>query len=86
MARMNAMLKPGEKASEAGIFYCYVCSLRGETSTCDMREGQMFLACPRCLERKVAEWDLAWKPDRNRPANRGRRIPRLWPGALGKPV
>ena len=53
MAKLNAMHKPGEKAPETGTFYCYVCSLRGETSTCDMREGQMFLACPHCLERKV---------------------------------
>jgi len=86
MARMNATHKPGEKAPEAGAYYCYVCSTRGESSTCDMQAGQLFLACPRCLERKVAEWDLTWKPERNRPSAKNRRAPRLWPGALAKKV
>ncbi len=86
MGRQNAMHKPGEKAPEAGTYYCYVCSLRGETSTCEMKKGQLFLACPRCLERKVAEWDLVWKPEKNRPDGRNRRAPRLWPGALAKSV
>jgi hypothetical protein len=85
MARTIAMHKPGEKAPEAGAYYCYVCSLRGEASTCDVKAGDMFLACPKCLERKVAEWDLCWKPEKNRPAG-GKRVPRLWPGALAKPV
>jgi hypothetical protein len=86
MARQNAMHKPGEKAPEAGAYYCYICSLRGETSTCEMQPGQFFLACPRCLERKVAEWDLTWKPEKSRPQRRDRRAARLWPGALGKEV
>lgn len=86
MARMNAMHKPGEKAPQAETYYCYVCSLRGESSTCDMREGQLFVACPRCLERKVAEWDLTWKPERNRPGAKNPRAPRPWPGTLAKTV
>jgi hypothetical protein len=86
MARMNAMHKPGEKAPESGTFYCYICSLRGESATCELREGQLFVGCPSCLERNVAEWDLTWKPERNRPLKGRRRVPRLWPGALAKSV
>jgi sarcosine oxidase delta subunit len=51
-----------------------------------MREGQLLVECPRCMERKVAEWDLAWKPERNRPDGKNRRAPRLWRGALAKSV
>ena len=86
MARIVGMHKPGEKAPSAGTYYCYVCSLREETSTCDMQRGQLFLACPKCLERKVAEWDLVWKSADNRPSKRGRLASSLWPGALAKPV
>ncbi len=85
MARMNAMHKPGEKAPEAGTYYCYVCAQRGEESTCEMKEGQLFVACPRCLERKVAEWDLVWKPEKARPRKGRRNVARPWPGALAKP-
>ena len=86
MARVHAMHKPGEKAPEAGVYYCHVCSLRGEDSTCEMKAGQLFPACPRCLERKVAECDLVWKSEKSRPARGDRRAPRLWPGALAKQV
>lgn len=86
MTRKSAMYKPGEKAPETGSYYCYICSLRGESSTCDMQAGQLFLACPRCLERKVAEWDLIWKPARSRPGERRRDVARPWPGTLAKPA
>jgi len=86
MPSSSALQKPGEKAPEAGAYYCFVCSLRDEASSCEMQAGQMFLACPHCLERKVAEWDLAWKPEKNRPVRGRRSAPRPWPGALAKTV
>ena len=78
------MRKPGETAPEAGTYYCYICALRGEESTCEMEAGRMFAECPRCLERKVPEWDLTWKAVQDRPASRG-RVSSPWPGSLGKP-
>ena len=86
MPSISALQKPGEKAPEAGAYYCFVCSLRDEAFSCEMQAGQLFLACPHCLERKVAEWDLAWKPEKNRPVRRRRSAPRQWPGALAKTV
>jgi hypothetical protein len=86
MARNNAMHKPGERAPKAGSYYCYTCSLRGETSTCEAQQEQMFLECPQCLERKVAEWDLVWKPVEDRPGKGSSRTHQPWPGSLAKPV
>ena len=85
MARMNATHKPGEKAPVSGTYYCYICSQRGMESTCEIQEGQVFLACPKCLERKVPEWDMTWKSQTDRPGTRASRIPTLWPGSLAKP-
>jgi len=80
------MHKPGEKAPETGTFYCYVCSLKGIESTCEVKAEEMFVACPRCLERKVAEWDMTWKASADRPDRPGRspRAPSQWPGSLLK--
>ncbi len=86
MARTNAMHKPGERAPETGTYYCYVCSLRGETSTCSVERGGMFVACPRCLERKVPEWDLTWKAEKSRPRKGRTDVAHPWPGSLAKPV
>lgn len=82
----NASHKPGEKAPAGGTFYCYICSLRELESICEMTEGQMFLACPRCLERRVPEWDMTWKSVTDRPGGAGRnsRTPSAWPGSLSK--
>jgi hypothetical protein len=83
MARGTGTYKPGEAAPAAGTYACYVCALRKERSACEMKAGQLFLACPRCLERKVPEWDMLWKPDA--PAgNRARRLPIPWPGSLAR--
>jgi len=86
MARTNLTHQPGEKAPERGKYYCYVCSLRGIESACEMEAGQLFLACPACLERKVAEWDMTWKSEAVRPgkARKGPRVPLQWPGSLSK--
>lgn len=84
MATRNATHKPGEKAPASGTYYCYICSLRGEASTCEMQEGQVFLACPACLERKVPEWDMTWKSVKDRPGARQSRTPTFWPGSLAK--
>lgn len=84
MARTNVTHKPGEKAPRTGTYYCYICSLRGVGSTCEMQEGQLFLACPSCLERKVPEWDMTWKSVENRPAKGRWRVPSFWPGSLVK--
>lgn len=86
MGRTITLFKPGEKAPSAGTFYCCVCSMRDERSTCEMNAGQMFLACPRCLERKVAEWDLAWKSDREKPSRGSRPVATPWPGSLAKRI
>ncbi|MDX1389073.1 MAG: hypothetical protein R3344_07780 [Acidobacteriota bacterium] len=80
MARGHVMHKPGEKAPETGTYYCYVCALRGERSTCDMEAGQLFLQCPKCLELKVPEWDMTWKIDK---VDGGKRRTSHWPGSLG---
>ena len=82
MARGHVMHKPGEKAPEAGRYYCYMCALRRESSTCDMENGQLFLACPDCLERKVPEWDMTWKAEGDRDRKKRRTSP--WPGFLGR--
>ena len=76
------MHKPGEKAPAAGRFYCYICSLTGIEFTCEVKAGEMFLACPRCLERKVAEWDMTWKAL----AKPTPTTPSPWPGSLAKPA
>ena len=81
MARGHAMHKPGEKAPEAGTYYCYMCALHGESSTCEMEQDQLFLACPDCLERKVPEWDMTWKAESGRD-HKSRTSP--WPGFLGR--
>lgn len=86
MGRMNAMHKPGEKVYRAGRYYCYVCSLRGETETCDPREGELFLACPKCLERKVPEWDMVWKQEDLRPGGKRWFQGLPWPGSLSRPA
>jgi hypothetical protein len=82
-SRASSMRKPGETASREGTYYCYVCALRDETSTCEMKGGQMFVECPRCLERKVHEWDMVWKAVEERPGSRARSSS-PWPGFLGK--
>jgi hypothetical protein len=74
------LFKPGERAQLAGTYECYPCRKRGETSTCEMGAGQMFTACPKCLERKVAEWDLVW----TLPAGRAKRRALPWPGSLAR--
>jgi hypothetical protein len=76
------MFKPGEKAQLGGTYECYVCRRRGETSTCEMRAGEMFLACPKCLERKVPEWDLIWV--KGGPAGRSKNRTLPWPGSLAR--
>ncbi len=83
MARKNLTHKPGEKAPVPGQYYCYVCSLREIDSTCHLEGGQVFVQCPKCLERKVPEWDLTWKASRDKPGT-GRRsgTPSPWPGSL----
>lgn len=81
MARANASHKPGEKAPASGEYYCYICSLREIESSCRLEQGEMFLACPRCLERKVAEWDMTWKSVADRPG-RNARAATPWPGSL----
>jgi len=73
------MHKPGEKAPEAGTYSCYICSVRGFESTCEVKAGEMFLACPECLARNVTEWDMTWKATR-----RTSRDPSPWPGSLAK--
>jgi hypothetical protein len=78
------MRKPGETAPEAGAYYCYICALRGETSTCDLKAGEMFVECPKCLERKVPEWDLTWKAEKHRPDSSEARSSLPWPGTLGR--
>ena len=75
----GALFKPGEKAPKAGTYECDLCRRRGETSTCEKRAGQLFLACPKCLERKVAEWDLVW-----REAGGAKRRSLPWPGSLAR--
>jgi hypothetical protein len=80
MARGHAMHKPGEKAPQDGPYYCYVCAVRGEQSACEMKQGQMFIQCPKCLERKVPEWDMTWKSEVDR-GGKSRTTP--WPGYLG---
>ncbi len=82
MARMNATHKPGEKSPAAGTFYCCVCSLKGIESTCDVKQGEMFLACPRCLARNVAEWDMTWRSMLDRPGGHARVRTLPWPGSL----
>lgn len=84
MARANLTHKPGEKAPEGGTYYCYVCSLRSIESSCELKAGELFLACPQCLERKVAEWDMTWKAAELRPGSgrREKRAPVQWPGSL----
>ena len=84
MTRATTMRKPGETAPDDGSYYCYICALRGETSTCEMKKGQMFVECPQCLERKVPEWDLTWKAEKDRPGTQNRPGGELWPGTLGK--
>ena len=81
----NDTHKPGEKAPKTAAYYCYVCSLRKIDSTCEMRAGQLFLACPLCLERKVAEWDMTWKAVDDRPGSGRPRKPSPWPGSLAEP-
>jgi len=76
------MRKPGETAPKDGPYYCYICALRGESSTCEMTRGQMFVECPKCLEREVPEWDLTWKAEEDRPGPKAASLP--WPGTLGK--
>jgi hypothetical protein len=80
MARTNDLHKPGEKAPAKGSYVCYPCALQGIDSRCDLAAGDLFVACPKCLERKVAEWDLIWKPAAQR------RPPLEWPGSLKKPA
>jgi len=84
MARANLTHKPGEKAPEAGAYYCYVCSLQGIESACERKAGELFVACPRCLERKVDEWDMTWKLADLRPGSPAKRRfrPLQWPGSL----
>ena len=77
------MRKPGETAPQAGTFYCYICALRDEQSTCEMESGQMFVECPACLERKVPEWDMTWKALKDRPDS-GHAADSPWPGFLGR--
>jgi hypothetical protein len=78
----GALFKPGEKAQQPGTYECYLCRLRSERSTCEMKAGQLFVACPKCLERKVPEWDLVWiKSDAGGSAKR-RTLP--WPGSLAR--
>lgn len=84
MRRATAMRKPGETAPEDGAYYCYICALRGETSSCDMKKGQMFVECSKCLERKVPEWDLTWKAEKDRPGSERRSAGQPWPGTLVK--
>jgi hypothetical protein len=45
-----------------------------------MKAGQLFLACPRCLERKVPEWDMVWRKDAGTGKQGRRATP--WPGSL----
>lgn len=82
MGRTTRMYKPGEQAGEAGSYYCHICAMRGESSTCRMEKGQRFSTCPRCLERNVPEWDLTWKPESARAPKSGAASP--WPGSLAK--
>ena len=83
MARFNASHKPGEKAPVSGKYYCYVCSLREIESTCELEAGNLLTACPKCLERKVAEWDMTWKLAAERPGSAtSTRVPTMWPGSL----
>lgn len=83
MARANLTHKPGEKAPENGMYYCYVCAQRGIDATCELQAGELFLACPKCLERKVPEWDMTWKAGALKPGRRTSRIlPTQWPGSL----
>lgn len=81
MRHAYGMYKPGEKAPADGSFYCYVCALRGTESACEKREGDLFVECPACLERKVPEWDMVWKP-RTPSLARGRTS--WWPGSLAR--
>jgi hypothetical protein len=82
MGRSNAMHKPGETAPEAGAYYCYICSLQGETSTCQVERGQMFVECPKCLERKVPEWDMIWMSEKTRSSKARVKTGSPWPGSL----
>ena len=84
MAKTTDLHKPGEKAPKKGTYYCYLCSQKGIETTCEMETGQLFLACAKCLERKVAEWDLSWRSvsDRAQSAKRG-PVTEQWPGSLG---
>jgi hypothetical protein len=80
----DALFKPGERAPQAGTYECYLCRRRGERSVCEMGAGQLFLACPKCLERKVPEWDLVWMPAGSGSTAKRRTFP--WPGSLARPA
>lgn len=75
MARANLTHKPGEKAPEAGVYVCTICAQRGIASSCELKGGELFLACANCLERKVCEWDMTWQATTARTAT-------AWPGSL----
>jgi len=84
MARSNDLQKPGEKAAQAGRYYCFPCAQLDIESTCEMEAGQMFVACSRCLERSVAEWDLTWRAVASRStSSRSKGAAGRWPGSLG---
>jgi hypothetical protein len=78
----GALYKPGEKAQQAGTYECFLCGRRNERSTCEMQAGQLFLACPKCLERKVPEWDLVWIKSAAGGGEKRRTLP--WPGSLAR--
>ena len=76
MARANLTHKPGEKAPESGVYACAICARRGVDSRRQMKAGELFVACPQCLERNVSEWDMTWQSE----SAERRALP--WPGSL----
>ena len=76
MARANLTHKPGEKAPEPGAYRCTICVQQGIESTCEVKGGELFVACPLCLARNVPEWDMTWRPVA------GARQATPWPGSL----
>lgn len=85
MSRTHDLNKPGEKAPADGWYYCYVCAQRGTDSRREMKAGELFAACPNCLERKVAEWDLTWRAAADGAAGAQRKgATSRWPGAYGE--